>query len=823
MTSPDRRAASDELSSADRSNMVELHLAAPKATSRGDLLRHHITTRNFFAWVCSKPLVGHALGQALSDLLERMALYRSQNVDNIEDILVYADDMGYSHVDCCPDHALAMLYFSESHRLSYVWTDAFAHCVGMNDELSTSPEFDHVCQVTKALITRAYIEMDLHITRATRALSDFLQDDLSDAHLGLSIPARAHLDTFRSFLLSYHVDAYGYWPPSTDNHFPKHVFWQMYEEFQALYTFMADPKSSHSQPSSPVSGGLCVFQNLEAFNTRHKFPSLPHSQPNLPRSAIGQSNSTRDSLRRFALSRNQRSSAEVPQVMEDPAVKVDRKVLLSPLVQRYRQFDVSLDTLMRNRITSVEACKVRWIMVYSILQTVRSIVISVKEVRASDAPYPLCVLTAGLPTWKSAGSTRSSAPAKPVEEENDNHSRTRPSTSLDIHPDCETETDFIKPLHTYATPRPKSRSTSIRSQSSIEILSRLPSSISLSMRRASVSKTKSRKSRDSAGSKRSNRSSVRSPRDLSDGLVPHEALSATSSRRSTADLSDGLLPDEALRSPTSVPPQLGITRSSPAQAEAPQPLPSDMLDVDMLLPLPSPAAEEEHDEERYLACQEPEIFEAPLLSGEHAETETPRVGTSPQRPVSSRPLSSRLGQPLPKLDTGMAMTVQPASSRSPTLDDSNLFPPDEYEMAGFSSADESAEDPPSLNWSSQSHSPGLPRSSGIRNSEDVMSIPSVAPGMPPTIPAPSSPQRMSAGFFSSLRSSRTLSTNYSSRPSDRSSQSTTSQSLPFRYSMKDSGSLSPDLTPRFEHVHITRQYSGSHNHDAHTLPSYDDD
>lgn len=119
----------------------DLYLPAPSDVSKQETLRWHTTTRNFFAWLCQKPLVGEYLGQSLGDLLERMLLWRDPLADNIEDILLYTDTSGYSAVENCPEYALAMLKFSETFKLEHVWIDAFVHCVGMNGSLAPSSEF----------------------------------------------------------------------------------------------------------------------------------------------------------------------------------------------------------------------------------------------------------------------------------------------------------------------------------------------------------------------------------------------------------------------------------------------------------------------------------------------------------------------------------------------------------------------------------------------------------------------------------------------------------------------------------------------------------
>lgn len=122
-------------------NKVELYVPAPDDTSREESFRWHITTRNFFAFIFGKPLVGTHLGQAFIDLHERMHLFRSGRVDNQQNLLDYADHQGYRDFVDCPDYALAMLYYAEHYRNRDLWIDAFAHCVGMNESLALSQEF----------------------------------------------------------------------------------------------------------------------------------------------------------------------------------------------------------------------------------------------------------------------------------------------------------------------------------------------------------------------------------------------------------------------------------------------------------------------------------------------------------------------------------------------------------------------------------------------------------------------------------------------------------------------------------------------------------
>lgn len=115
-------------------------MPTPEGTSRENAFDWHITTRNLFAFVLGRPLVGEHMGQAFVDLQERLRIVRPSS-NNHQDFLDYADTQGYRDFTECTDYALAMLFYAEHYKLRDVWIDAFAHCVGMNDSLALSPEY----------------------------------------------------------------------------------------------------------------------------------------------------------------------------------------------------------------------------------------------------------------------------------------------------------------------------------------------------------------------------------------------------------------------------------------------------------------------------------------------------------------------------------------------------------------------------------------------------------------------------------------------------------------------------------------------------------
>jgi len=120
----------------------EAFIPAPESCFKDEAFNWHLTTRNFFAFLFLKPLVGVHLGKSIVDLRERLGMFRSEGVNNEKDLHAYLERVGYLEFAHNPDYALAVLYYAEQYQLRNLWIDAFAHCVGMNEVLSLSSEFE---------------------------------------------------------------------------------------------------------------------------------------------------------------------------------------------------------------------------------------------------------------------------------------------------------------------------------------------------------------------------------------------------------------------------------------------------------------------------------------------------------------------------------------------------------------------------------------------------------------------------------------------------------------------------------------------------------
>ncbi|KAL8696321.1 MAG: hypothetical protein Q9224_002854, partial [Gallowayella concinna] len=83
----------------------------------------------------------------------------------------------------------------------------------------------------------------------------------------------------------------------------------------------------------------------------------------------------------------------------------DIKILECSLVREYVRFEKSWTLLEKDESVSCsDARKVRWILIYAILQTLISVTRAPPEVRDTEGvPYPLCCQIAGTPPWDEDG------------------------------------------------------------------------------------------------------------------------------------------------------------------------------------------------------------------------------------------------------------------------------------------------------------------------------------------------------------------------------------------------------------------------------------
>ena len=316
--------------------------------------------------------------------------------------------------------------------------------------------------------------MDIRLEHVGRSLGNFLEDDLSGANLGLPDEARAHLERFRSFLHSFYIQKHGYWPPArTDRRvasLPKPILRSMYFDFRCLYDYLVDPSSYCSlqgvlDNDRLADGGICALQNLTAFDSRYKFAPLPYLLPRNPEISTllrPQKPSGLSRVFRNKYAKNERRMATLGALTAATNCD-DMNVMECALVREYFRFEREWTIKEDKKIAASDARKVRWILIYAILQNLISVTRAPREVRDTESvSYPLCCQIAGTPPWKvdanlqKATESKASTPATLV------------NTTLEIKPDLDyfTFKDAVTtPQQTPCTPR--SRTVSISSHATI--------------------------------------------------------------------------------------------------------------------------------------------------------------------------------------------------------------------------------------------------------------------------------------------------------------------------------------------------------------------
>ena len=103
----------------------KLYMDVRSGGSKVDVLRYHVTTRNFFAFLLRKPLVGFTFYQALVDLHERLDAYLPPGVDSAVAIQSYLVLIGLVNVSNEPRAAAGLLAWSEDVMWNNGWREAY--------------------------------------------------------------------------------------------------------------------------------------------------------------------------------------------------------------------------------------------------------------------------------------------------------------------------------------------------------------------------------------------------------------------------------------------------------------------------------------------------------------------------------------------------------------------------------------------------------------------------------------------------------------------------------------------------------------------------
>lgn len=255
--------------------------------------------------------------------------------------------------------------------------------------------------------------MDLRLDRVNKSLMSFFENEVSGSFLGLPQPARDHLDRFRSFLKSSYIEQYGSWPPDDfeEEGVRQTLYSNLFADFQNLYQHLVDPESSTSLAENDITktGGVCILQNIQAFDSKHHYEPLAQPLPLLPKARESNASQRPKLQRRLSWNpvQKRRAAKEARKAHDKQALITasnrDLLVMDCPLVRKYSEFEEKTVDDDLEGLSAIEGRKVRWILVYAVLQTFHSTAQPPKQVRnTSNLSYSLCCQPPKQMPWQEA-------------------------------------------------------------------------------------------------------------------------------------------------------------------------------------------------------------------------------------------------------------------------------------------------------------------------------------------------------------------------------------------------------------------------------------
>lgn len=402
----------------------EIHFPAPNGTSRIEILRHHITTRNFFALLLNKPLVGLTFYQALVDLHERLTVFMPRNSDCNNMIVGYLTRNRLNNVCNDPAAAAGLLAYSEDDEVQWPegWREGFVHCSGMYSKLPQLPEFCDISHISRTLLERSYLELQARIQVAEDRLSSFNFDDMWPCHTTQPPAARASFEHFRDFLLQFYQKAYKNWPPratqnSDGNWLTRAVVCHLQKDLGALYDYYVDRDVVWAETKEPSeryrtmvrqknravikinNDGLDLAKLFVHFDHKHKHPHIPHPYPLLPDSMpVGNTGKAQQKQSLFT----SKTKALEKQIIHAYSI-ASNALLLGPevannsLVEAFQRFEKT-DHL--GETDPRDARKGRWILLFGILQVLSNVSADTPDLWfKDDVSYFLMPRLKGTPPW----------------------------------------------------------------------------------------------------------------------------------------------------------------------------------------------------------------------------------------------------------------------------------------------------------------------------------------------------------------------------------------------------------------------------------------
>lgn len=391
----------------------EIHFPAPDDASRVEILRHHSTTRNLFACLLDKPLIGLTYYQALTDLHERLLLYMPNEIDSAQLLIRYLIKNNLHNVSNDPAAAAGLLAWIENHRIGWPegWREAFSHCVGMYRDLQDVPEYRDLSYASKISLERSLLELQARIEDCEYRLSAFSYDDMLPNQASSTLLCRS-FDRMRQFLRQHYEKAYKGWPPratsgSNDHWLTRDLVRRLQDDFGNLYDYLVDrnrrwDKAAEIEtrwgvdPAGPDEE-LYLINILQAFDRKHQYPHLPYTYPLLPASGTDLSGGKPLKQNIFSTKAKTMEKRNLQSCIEaSNSLLIGPEITTNSLVEAFLRFE---KTDLVSDAHPREVRQGRWMLLYGVLQVLATVSVDTPGLCFKGAPYFLNARLKGHPSW----------------------------------------------------------------------------------------------------------------------------------------------------------------------------------------------------------------------------------------------------------------------------------------------------------------------------------------------------------------------------------------------------------------------------------------
>ena len=289
----------------------------------------------------------------------------------------------------------------------------------MYEQISELQECADVSLPTKAHLDRAHLELQARINEAEDSLTSFYFDDAHFSQEDMAPTVRAVSSRFRRFLRQFYEKVYQTWPLKKGQSglwLDRTTVNRLQQDFNALYEYIVDRNVSWNEDIDVGDRSrryllksvesrdfgldaedfrmLGVFQNLAC---RLNVEDIPYPYPLLPASLSPPIQTKKFVFRGKRQDRGRESRVAFAYAESSNAYQLRREHAENDLLKAFIEFEKADQP---GDVDPREARRERWILVYSILQTLAGISVDVPQLSfKGDVSYFLNARLQGLPPW----------------------------------------------------------------------------------------------------------------------------------------------------------------------------------------------------------------------------------------------------------------------------------------------------------------------------------------------------------------------------------------------------------------------------------------